>query len=62
MPQEWRDEGADGVLSGHLWVSSPSNTPNNFSLSTLSVYTVPEPSLALFALALLGLQRRRRMT
>jgi hypothetical protein len=60
MLQEWRNETADGILSGHLWVTDPVGSPNQWIFSTSAVFAVPEPAAGVLAFALLPLIRRRR--
>lgn len=69
FPREWHDEAVDGIFSGHLWVTNPSNTPNQYIFATggagavFSVTPSPEPSgfLAIATLGLTFLRRRQRM-
>lgn len=42
MPQVWKDDLSDGVLSGKFWVTNPSSTPNQYFLSTSAFFVVPE--------------------
>jgi hypothetical protein len=66
LPQAWRDELADGVLSGHMWIDNASGPPGQYFLSVDTVFAVPEPaacgSAALFIAPTLLARRRRRMT
>ena len=68
MPDVWRDDLSDGVLSGSFWVTNPAGTPNTYIFSTQALFVVPdaaapEPSAAfgviVSAAALLGRTRRR---
>lgn len=68
ITQEWRDEAADGIISGHLWVASPTSTPNSYLFSMAGYFDIsksasaPEPGSALsvcsFALFALGRGRK----
>jgi hypothetical protein len=61
ITQEWRDELADGVLSGTLWVNNASNSPSNYLFSAGVTFAVPEPACGFaIILAALTLCRRRR--
>lgn len=65
LPQAWRDELADGVLSGHMWIDNAGGTPGQYFLSIDTVFAVPEPAacgLAAFVVAPVLLARRRRPT
>jgi hypothetical protein len=68
MPQTWKDDLSDGVLSGKFWVSNPTGTPNTYFFSSQALFVVPEgaapePSSAFAvvagAAALLRRTRRR---
>jgi hypothetical protein len=64
LPQAWRDELADGVLSGHMWIDNAGGTPGQYFLSVDTVFAVPEPTaacgLAAFFVATGLLSRRHR--
>ena len=67
MPEAWRDDLSDGVLSGKFWVTNPAGPPNTYIFSTQALYVVteaasPEPSagLAIVATAAAALLWRRR--
>jgi hypothetical protein len=67
MPQVWKDDLSDGVLSGKFWVTNPIGPPNTYFLSTLALFVVPEgaapePSsaFAVVASATALLRRTRR--
>jgi hypothetical protein len=64
MPQDWRDEGADGILSGRVWLTNPSGGDGQFTVATTSYFAVPEPSagLVIVAGALAILRRHRKKT
>jgi hypothetical protein len=65
MPQAWRDDLTDGVLSGKFWVTNPAGTPNTYFFSTNAAFVVPEPTAGLAVIAtaaaasLLRCRRRR---
>jgi hypothetical protein len=62
LPQAWRDELADGVLSEHMWIDNAGGTPGQYFLSVDSVFAVPEPGacgVAAFSVAPAALRRRR---
>ena len=67
LPQEWRDDLADGVLAGKLWVNNPVGGANTYLLSASSVFELPqgaspEPGAgcAIMATAAALLKRRPR--
>src|SRR5688572_4294043 len=64
LPQAWRDELTDGVLTGRLWVTNPSGGTGDYLFTVGSAFAVPEPSvpeptagLALAATAAMLLRR-----
>jgi len=69
MPSVWRDDLADGVLSGKFWVTNPVGTPNTYFLSTQGIFAVsdggaeegasPEPGAGLAIVAMAGVLLRR---
>ena len=44
LPQAWRDELADGVLTGRLWVSNPAGGDGSYLFSVSSAFAMPEAS------------------
>ena len=68
ITQEWRDEATDGIIAGHLWVTSPTTTPNSFLFSMAGYFDIsksasaPEPAsaLGLSSFVLLALARSGR--
>ena len=64
MPQAWRDDLSDGVLSGKFWVTDAVGTPNTYFMSTSARFVVPEgaapePSAAFAIVATAGAMLRR---
>ena len=67
LPDAWRDELRDGILSGRLWVTNPTASTGNYLFSVSGAFAVPEPStpepsaaVGLVATSAALLLRRRR--
>jgi hypothetical protein len=70
LPDAWRDEFRDGILSGRLWVTNPTGSTGNYIFAVSGAFAVPEPSvpepsaalgLATMTGALLLRRRRKRV-
>lgn len=65
LPQAWKDELADGTLSGRIWVEGTPFQPQFAMLAALTAFVVgdvPEPAtMTLLTLGGLAMLRRRKM-